>query len=814
MILASLFFGLVVFGLIGTIALTAFYAKDLPSPDKVARREGFATKIYDRNGKLLYDVFEDQRRTPVTLPDIPVQLQKATIAIEDKNFYTHQGFDLLGFGRAMFRIIRTGNLQSGSTLTQQLVKNSLLSNQQTITRKLKEFILTIQVERKYSKDEILQMYLNEVPYGGTAWGVEAAAETYFNKPVSQVNLAEAVILAGLPQSPSRYSPFAGKAYIARAEDVLRRMREEGYISTSEENETKKILPEVQFSTQSGTLTAPHFVFYVKNILEERYGERAVEQGGLRVTTTLDLDLQQIAQTTVSEEIKKVEHLNITNGAAVVADPKTGQILAMVGSKGWEDPNYDGKYNVTTAIRQPGSSIKPIVYLTALRKGYTASTMLMDTKTIFPGGIGQPDYIPENYDGKFRGPVTMRDALGNSLNIPAVKMIAMVGVKDMLEVGFNMGLTTLEPTKEMLSRVGLSMALGGGEVKLLDMTNAYSAFANGGKHVDPIAILKVTDNSGKVLEEWKTPKERQVLTPEEAYIISNILSDPNARKITFGTTSALDIPGKTVAVKTGTTNDKRDNWTIGWTPEAIVGVWVGNNNNSAMKQVASGVTGASPIWRRIIMNALINKTETFSRPEGIMEMDVDAVSGYPAHDGYASRKEIFIKGTEPNIDDPVHKKIKVCKGDGKLATSSDIASGNYDEKEGFYFKEADPISGGGKNTWQEGIDNWLKDQQDPKYHPPTEMCGSSNPLWITILEPGDKNRINSNEVKIKVDVASDSDIKKVEIYVDGNLKETLTSKPWELTTFMDDGKHKVDVKAWDNNNHDGSRFVEFAVNQDW
>ncbi len=789
--LAFWFFGVMIVGLVVGVVVFAYFAHDLPNPDRVVRREGFATKIYDRKGQLLYDVFSDQRRTPVDLAAISLSVRQATVAIEDKDFYKHGGFDPLTPFRIGWNLLIRHRVVGGSTLTQQLVKNVLLTSERTIIRKLKEFILTIQVERKYTKDQILQMYLNEAPYGGTAWGIESAAQMYFGKSASSLTLVESAILAGLPQSPTQYSPYTGKLYIDRAGEVLRRMREDGYITRTQELDAKNSLENVQFASGSGLLKAPHFVFYVKQQLIDRYGEKTVEQGGLRVTTTLDLDLQSAAQKAVTEEIDKVKYLKITNGAAVTMDPKTGQILAMVGSRGWDDPNYDGKYNVTLASRQPGSSIKPVVYLAGLRKGYTASTNFMDVKTSFPGG-DKPEYVPENYDGKFRGPILMREALGNSINVPAVKMLALTGVADTLKIAYDMGLSTLEPTKENLSRLGLSMALGGGEVRLLDMAVAYSAFANGGKKIEPVSVLKVTDKDGKVLEEWKDTVHKQVITPEEAYIISSILSDPNARNITFGPNSAINISGKTVAVKTGTTNDKRDNWTIGWTSSVVTGVWVGNNDNSPMKEVASGVTGAAPIWKRIILAALNGKgDEPFTRPDGIIEIDVDKISGYRAHDGFESKKEIFIKGTEPGSDDPIHKKIRGCSGD---------------EKEYYIFKEEDP-------KWQEGIDNWLKDQGDDKYQPPVNQnCG--NLVWITIQEPGDKSRVNSNDVKIRVDVTSPDSIKEVEFLVDGVSKQTLTNSPWEVTVNMSNGEHRIDIKARDDHDREGSRFVEIGVNQDW
>ena len=462
------------------------------------------------------------------------------------------------------------------------------------------------------------MYLNEVPYGGTAYGVEAASQTYFGKSAKLLSLPESALLAGLPQSPSAYSPYVGKLYIARSYEVLRRMREDGYITSKIESEARTQIDSMQFSTQIGILKAPHFVFYVKQRLIERYGEKVVEQGGLKVTTTLDLKLQDIAQKSVADEIYAVKHLKITNGAVVAIDPNTGQILSMVGSKDWSDPNYDGKYNVTLATRQPGSTIKPVVYLAGLRQGFTASTMLMDTKTSFPGG-DKPEYVPENYDGKFRGPILVREALGNSINVPAVKMLSLVGIKNMMQMAYDLGIKSLEPTADNLKRVGLSVALGGGEVRPLDIISSYSAFANGGIRRDPVAILKVTDGNNRVLEEWNptTSSGLRVMSTGEAFIISNILSDPKARDITFGPRSLINVEGKTISVKTGTTNDRRDNWTIGWTPTVVVGVWVGNNDNTPMKEVASGVTGAAPIWRKVILAALKEKLDEPVNPHLIL-----------------------------------------------------------------------------------------------------------------------------------------------------------------------------------------------------
>ena len=788
----------------------------LPSPDKVVRREGFSTKILDRNGKALYDIFDNERRTPINIVDMPLYLKQATVAIEDKNFYSHNGFDILGTLRGLSRFFTRGYAQGGSTLTQQLVKNVLLTSERSALRKVKEFVLAVQIERKYTKDEILQMYLNEAPYGGTAWGVESASETYFGKNAKDLNLVESAILAGMPQLPSKYSPYSStpKAYVDRTTNVLRRMREDGYITKDQESAALAELPEFKFQSKGSSFKAPHFVQYVQKILEERYGASVIEQGGLKVTTTLDLDLQEKAQAIVAEEIEKVEAQRITNGAAVILNPETGEILSMVGSKQFDDPDYDGQVNVTTSLRQPGSSFKPFTYVTALKEGYTASTMVMDVPTTFPGGEGMPDYNPVNYDGKYRGPVQMRYALGNSLNIPAVKFIAMVGIKDVLETAYDMGITSLPPTKETLARVGLSVTLGGGEVRLIDLTGAYSAFFNGGTKAEPIAILKVESNDGKVLEEITPKRGKKVISAEDAFIISNILSDNSARSDAFGPNSLLNVSGRQIAVKTGTTNDKRDNWTIGGNPQRAVGVWVGNNDNSPMLNVASGVSGASPIWRRIILESLSGLDPVnFVAPEGIVTAEVDKVSGKLAHDGFTSRSEFFAKGSEPQIDD-IHVNLKVCKSDGRLATPSDITGQNYDNKEYFVFKEEDPISTDGQNRWQEAILNWINGQSDSRYHPPTEYCGTSNPLSVEWKDPIDRVGNLPNTFTAKIRATSTSDITTIEIYVDGLKIRTIEGLPYEAEISLTDGVHKLQVKAKDKDNHEKEHTITIGVNSEW
>lgn len=816
---------LLLFGSIAAVIIIVgmfiWYSRDLPSPDKVKRKQGFSTTILDRNKKPIYDIFTDQNRKSVQLADTPDSLEKATIAIEDKDFYKHQGFDPKGILRSFFNIITLRGLQGGSTLTQQLVKNVLLTSERTLPRKIKEFVLAIQLESKYSKDEILQMYLNEAPYGGTLWGVESASQAYFGKDVKDLTLAESAILAGLPQQPSYYSPFgpSPKAYISRAEEVLRRMREDGYITPLQETETKRTLSEVKFLSPNAQYKAPHFVEFIKKQLMEQFNDKITEGAGYQIVTTLDSNLQEKAETDVKEEIDKLKGLKVSNGAAIAINPQTGEILAYVGSKEYnsQDPDFQGKFDVVSmGLRQPGSALKPITYAVGFSKGFTPSSSLMDVETHFPSGsTDKPDYIPKNYDGKFRGPVQIRNALANSINVPAVKMTALVGIKDILKTSFDMGLSTLEPTDDNTKRFGLSLTLGGGEVKLIDLTGAFGVFATGGVKNETYAIEKIMDSNGKVIYEHKKVSGRRVLPDDISYLISNILSDNNARKDVFGLNSYLNISGKSVAVKTGTTDDKRDNWTVGYTPSVAVGVWVGNNDNSAMDpKLASGVTGAAPIWNRIMRDAIANKkNEDFKRPDSIIDMDVDAFGGDGLpYSGKPTRKEIFIKGTEPKSQSTIYKKLKLSKGDNnKLANAVEIAGGNYDEKDFYVFTEDDPISTDGKNRWQDGINAWASQQSDPMYKPPTEISSSNeNEVVVRIKKPSDKQQTDSNDVDVEADAKAVHDVKKMELYVDDSQKTSVDNNFLTEKLNLSTGIHKIKVKAYDDKGNSGQREITIGV----
>ena len=614
--------------------LIIIFLEDLPSPKQLSLQQTpLTTKIYDRNGVLLYQIYASQNRTLVPLASIPKYLKQATIAIEDKNFYKNFGFDILAIIRSAVSNVSGKPLQGGSTITQQLIKSTLLTPEVSIRRKIKEIILSFWAEKIYAKDQILEMYFNQVPFGGTAWGVEAAAEVYFGKNVKDLNLSESAFLAGLPRAPSLYSPYGENPNLwkKRQKEVLSRMRDLGYITKQQEVEAEKekltILP-IQTP-----IHAPHFVMYVKDFLVKKYGLALVEKGGFKVITSLDLNLQKIAQNIVADEVEKNAYLNLTNGAALITNPKNGGILAMVGSKDYDEKD-GGNFNVTTALRQPGSSIKAVTYSAALSQGLTSATPIHDSSITFTSPY-TPVYSPVNYDGKFHGTLTLRNAFANSINIPAVKTLARIGIPTMVAMAKKMGITTWGDP----DNYGLAITLGAAEVKMTDMTTLYGVLANGGYRVDLNPIEKITDSQGNILEEKKEVKKKLVLDPGVAFIISNILADNNARALGFGINSPLYIPKHVVSVKTGTSDNKRDNWTIGYTPSFVVAAWVGNNDNSPMSPaLASGITGAAPIWNKIMSNLLSNSfSENIPIPINVIKKPC------------LGREEYFIQGTENSVN---------------------------------------------------------------------------------------------------------------------------------------------------------------------
>lgn len=827
---SSLFLAFLVIGSVVGVIMLAVFSRNLPAPDRLFQREmQLSTKIFDRNGELLYDIFGNENRTMVKLDDLPEHVVWATLATEDADFYFHQGFDFIGIVRAGLNIFRGQGLQGGSTISQQLVKNVLLSPERTIIRKIKELVLTLQIEKRYTKDEILQMYLNEVPYGGTAWGIEAASEMYFAKSAKDLTLAEASLLAGMPQRPSYYSPFGAhpERSFERQSYVLHLMQSRGW---TDRDGQKKTITETEADdarrqalrfSPSGkdSFKAPHFVMYVKQMLVERYGENMVENGGLQVTTTLDYKMQQIAQDIVAEEIEKAKTLDVGNGGLVAIDPRTGEILVMVGSKDYFAEDYDGNVNVTVSLRQPGSAIKPITYVTAFKQGYTPATMVMDVPTKFPGG-DQKDYEPKNYDSKFRGPVILRRALANSINVPAVKVLKLAGVQATINTARDMGISTFTDP----DRYGLSLTLGGGEVKLLELTSAFGVFAAEGARHEHFSVLEVKDSKGKILEKYSPSSGKRVLTEAQAYLISDILSDNYARSDTFGLYSPLIVANHTVAAKTGTTDDKRDNWTVGYTPNLVVGVWVGNNDNHPMnKALASGITGAAPIWHASMVAFLENEPDTpFKRPKEIMEKKVDKVSGKLRKDicpeGYT---EIFIKGTEPTEKCDIHEEFEICKSDGKLA--SDLCKDVGDSKKKTYavYKAVLP-------EWQKFVDEWIEDEfeddEREKYSPPTEVSTTyynsdgdpkdeDNPE--VIIKNIDNGDVVGRKFEVEVEVLSPYTVLDVKWYLDGNqIGDEDTSIPYkqefELGADVAAGEHELKVRASDSGGNNGGKEIIIVI----
>ncbi|MDD3170163.1 MAG: PBP1A family penicillin-binding protein [Candidatus Paceibacterota bacterium] len=604
---------IVVFSLLTGSALFLYFIKDLPRPEVFTESEiSQVTKIYDRKGEIvLSSVYGEEKRTYVPLSDVPDHLQKAVIATEDANFYNHWGVDFAGVLRSIRNnFVSRGLYQGGSTITQQLIRSTFLTLEKSIERKIKELVLSIELDRRYSKDQILEWYFNQVPFGVNIYGAQEAALTYFQKPVKEVSLAEAALLAATIQAPSYYSPYGShlENLLARKDYVLERMEEEGFISQEEKEGAQK--EELKFNKLPKT-QAVHFVEFVKQQLEDIYGSDFLEIKGLKIYTTLDWELQQFAETTLKEQVASNRiNFNAYNSALVAIDPKTGEILAMIGSADpWDDSLPEGcdpttnckfvpSYNVAVqGERMPGSSFKPFIYAEAFKKGYNDLTVVVDELTNF----GTPDdsYIPHNYDGFFRGPVTLRSALAQSLNIPSVKVLRdLAGLEDSIALAKRMGITTLD---RGLSFYGLSLVLGGGDVKLLDMVSAYSVFANGGYRIEPSPILRIEDSQGNIIyENKKTP--RKVLEKNVCDLITDILSDNAARAPIFGWNSNLRFDNPKVAAKTGTTNDNIDGWTLGYTPDVCVGVWSGNNDNTSMTG-AVGESSAGPIWRKVMEKAI-------------------------------------------------------------------------------------------------------------------------------------------------------------------------------------------------------------------
>jgi len=779
-----IFFSISAIALIGGALLLWVASFDIPTLENFAERKVTqSTKIYDRTGDiLLYDVFSNVKRTIVPFEEISQHAKDAAIAIEDEAFYEHNGIRISSFLRAVFiNLITFEFSQGGSTITQQVVKNSLLTNEKLISRKIKEWVLALKLEKILTKDEILSLYLNEIPYGGSIYGIEEASNAFFNKTAQDLTLAEAVYLAALPQAPSYYSPYGEHRdeLEARKNLVLKRMLEYGFITRTEYEEA--LDTQVVFEPQSETgIKAPHFVMYVKKQLEEIYGEGVLENGGLRVITSLDYDLQSKAEELALTHAQSNQTTyNAENIALVATDPKTGEILTMVGSRDYFDEEIDGNFNITTAYRQPGSAFKPFAYAAAFAKGFTPETILFDLETQFstscsPEGVGENCYTPGNYDSIFRGPMTMRNALAQSVNIPAVKTLYLAGMRNVINLARDIGISNLDD----YTRYGLTLVLGGGEVRLLDMVGAYGTFANEGVKNEFISILEVQDKDGAILKKTE-PKSKTVLERNVALTVTDVLADNSARAPAFGQNSFLNFSSYDVAVKTGTTNNYRDAWIIGYTPSIAAGAWAGNNDNTPMDKRVAGFIIA-PFWNEFMQFALTHMPrEEFAEPlidtnysihpmlrgkwQGSESVVIDTVSGKLATEFTPEEtKEEILYG-------PVHSILGSVNKNNPLGPPPQNP-------------ESDPQY----MLWEFPVQKWLDRQGfTPNLNPdiPTEFddvhTRASRPE-ISIINPHPQSTISQNEmVTIEVDIDND-EISRIDYYIQEKLIGTRSDKPFIFT----------------------------------
>ncbi len=753
------------------------------------RKVQSSTKIYDRTGTiLLYDVHKNIKRTIISHEDMGINIKNATVAIEDSEFYQHSGIRIDSIIRATIWAKLTGRkIQGGSTITQQLIKNTLLTSKVSLTRKVKEWILAVKIEKLMSKEDILALYLNEAPYGGNIYGIKEASRAFFDKDPIDMSLAEAAYMAAIPNGPTYYSPYGKNknSLDERKNLVLKRMFDLKFIDSVDYN--KAIAEKVVFlPSQPMHIAAPHFVFFIKDYLEKRYGVNTLEEGGLKVITTLDYDLEKKAEEIALARAKENEkNWNGKNAAIVVIDPKTGQILSMVGSRNYFDKTIDGNFNVTTASRQPGSSFKPIVYAAAFKKGFTEKTTLFDVKTEFnsscdpygkplPGQRNADCYMPSNYDNDYRGPLTLREALAQSINIIAVKLLYLVGNNDALAMAHNLGISTLNDP----SRYGLSLVIGGGETTLLDMTSVYGVFANNGIRNPYTGILSVEDSTGNVLEKYED-RSYQVLDPNIPRILSDILSDNVARTPTFGVNSALVVPGRDVAVKTGTTNNNRDAWTIGYTPSIAVGVWVGNNNNLPMKK--GGVSLAGPIWNAVIIEALKKlPVELFEKPDPIDINLPPIIRG-------------FWQGGDTFITDKVSGGLATEYTPSDMKNEQSITSVHtilywIDKNNPLGEKIQNYQNDPQYNNWEYGVQKWWNNNNfnykivtyaDKPVGYDNVHTVSSKPVFNII---GISNEVYNKDqvVSLSIDLKSQNQIKKIDVFVNNIYLTSLRSYPFTFS----------------------------------
>jgi len=812
----NLFLAFVATSLLGSTVLLGMFAwvsRDLPDPNSLSNREiAQSTKIYDRSGEhLLYEIAGDQKRTLVTLEQIPSHVLEATLTAEDRDFYTHSGIDPTGILRAaLFNVATldpTG--QGGSTITQQLVKNAILTNEQTYTRKLKELVLAIALERRYTKDEILQLYLNEIPYGSTNYGIESAALSYFEKNASELTIAEAATLAALPKAPTTYLNDPEKL-LMRRDWILGEMAALGYITTSEAE--LSMTEDTSVSLALVNIDAPHFVLWVKEQLEEEYGEKTVEQGGLKVITSLDFDMQEAAETAVTENKElRSEEFGFNNSGLVAIDPATGEILAMIGSADYFDDEIDGQVNVAMQPLQPGSSFKPIVFTAAFELGYTPNTVLWDVETDHPTETGET-YSPKNYDLEEHGPVTVRSALQGSLNIPAVKMLDLIGIDAGFEFAERLNYTTLEDR----SRFGLSVVLGGAEVKLTEHVSAYGVFANEGIYQEPVSILRVDDSDGEMLEEWEFIEGERVMEATLAHTISDVLSDNDARTPYFGANSYLNL-GIPAAAKTGTTNSAKDAWTVGYTPNLVAGVWTGNTNGTLMNETAGGSSVAAPIWNAFMKAALQNQSV-----ESFPEVEIEATG------------KSVLDGTIPS------ETVTLDIASGLLATDRtperftyEVTCGDYhtilhfiDRADPRGALPEDPSVDSDYETWEAAVQEYLARQNEEleEGETPLEVCEvpeEEDDLHVQANEPDveitspRKNDTVARSFKVKVETDAPRGVERLEFYIDGTfvkMTEVTTGGTLSLPSWVGVGTHTLKVTAFDDIDNAKSDTVKIEVTE--
>ena len=806
-LVGRLLVGCTLVGVVMTATLFAYYSKDLPTPGKIAARQVIqSTQILDRNGKLLYEIHGEQNRSVIPLDQIPKISQQATLAAEDANFYHEYGFSPRGILRSIFVDVFTHSAsQGGSTITQQYVKNALLSSDKSIARKIKELILSVELESIYSKDQILAFYLNEIPYGSSAYGIQVASQTFFNQDAKNLDLAQSAVLAAMLNAPTYYSPYGDHKpeLIDRQHYILDRMVSVAMVSQADAD-TAKAEP-LNFASQTNGIKAPHFSLYVKQLLVDKYGEKEVEQGGLKVTTSLDLAMQQKAEQAVTDNEKQIIRNGGSNAALVAMDPKTGQVIAMVGSFDYFDTAHDGNVNVALAKRQPGSSFKPIVYATAFKGKYNPAFTLWDVPTDFG------NYKPNNFDGSFHGPVSMRFALQNSLNIPAVKTLGLVGVEAAIKTAQDLGITTLTDP----SRYGLSLVLGGGEVKLLELVDAYSTFANQGVNRDPTVILKVQDSAGKVLEQFDNNRgQRQALDPQVAYEISNVLSDNPARATVFGTHSPLAFTNRPVAAKTGTTENFRDGWTIGYTPSLATGVWVGNNDGHSLRSGADGVVVAAPIFHQFMAAAMDGwSIEQFQRPAEIKDVTVDKLSNkLPGSDSPETITDIFTRWQIPTERDNIHVKVSVNKKTGWLATQFTPAEL---VEERLYTNLHSELPS--NPNWENPVLDWARGHGIAVSTPPTDKDATyteSNRPMVSFTNPTE-GQAETGPFLATMTTGGTVTISQVELFLDGASIGTKVAAPYQLsvsTSGLSIGSHSLKAVATDENGGTVSASVSFSISQ--